>query len=469
DKPSSYRFKRKDCQRIETICQECGLGCPIHAYVKDGNLVRVEGSNFEDFRVQLCRLGRFDAIHNGRARVLRPMVREGGALRECSMEEALRRAAEELRANGSNVICLASGKYPNEVLELFKRFALEVLGTIYLDSFDGEWSRAISRSSQGSWVELGHFVEEESEYSIGLSRAPYGSWEDAECAFNDIERADCLLSIDLPFEVQKPIHSKIRKAVRRGNARLIVVNPGGDPLGELAEVFLRPKPGSEAILVEAISRAARGIRADLEDVARECGVAPDALRSAAEILRSSKRCVIIYGVGLVKVGGSRAVSALFDIAKGKERMNGRFGILSIKPSSNSLGAWRLMVTSAEGIPIQMGKRPRIVYALMGDDDSIDAKYLSGLKPDFLIVQSAYRSPATSIADVVIPATTWLERGGQLIGPDGKRHLAKKVLEPPNGVIGEAEVIAELSRRLGKGIAIPRGEGIGVEVREGPRR
>ncbi|MEM2082490.1 MAG: molybdopterin-dependent oxidoreductase, partial [Candidatus Bathyarchaeia archaeon] len=107
--------------------------------------------------------------------------------------------------------------------------------------------------------------------------------------------------------------------------------------------------------------------------------------------------------------------------------------------------------------------------LMGDDDSIDAKYLSGLKPDFLIVQSAYRSPATSIADVVIPATTWLERGGQLIGPDGKRHLAKKVLEPPNGVIGEAEVIAELSRRLGKGIAIPRGEGIGVEVREGPRR
>ncbi|MEM2226931.1 MAG: 2Fe-2S iron-sulfur cluster-binding protein [Candidatus Bathyarchaeia archaeon] len=469
DKLSSYKFKRKDCQAIETICQECGLGCPIIVYVKDGNPVRVEGPKLEDFRAQLCRIGRFDILHNGRARILRPMVREGEVLRECSMEEALRRAVEELRANGSNVLCLASARYPNEVLELFKKFALDVLGTMYLDTFDGEWSRAISKSSQGSWVELGHFVEEESEYSIGLSRAPYGSWEDAECAFNDIEGVDCLLSVDLPFEVQKPIHSKIRRAVRRGNARLIVVNPGEDPLGELADVFLRPKPGSEAILVGEISKAIRGDQTDLEDVARGCGVAIDALRSAAEILRSSKRCVIIYGAELVKAGGSKAVSALFDIAKGKERMNGRFGIISIKPSSNTIGAWRLMVTSAEGIPSRFGKGPRIVYALIGDDSSIDAEYLSDLKPDFLIIQSAYRSPVISIADVVIPATTWLERGGQLIGPDGRRHLAKRVLEPPRGVIGEAEVLAELSRRLGKEIPIPPGEGIGVEVREGPKR
>jgi len=463
DKFSSYKFKRKDCEKISTVCQECGLLCPIDAYTKNGNLVRIEGSNLDDFRVQLCRLGRFDVIYGKPPRILRPMVREGGELRERSMDEALKLVADRMRANFPNVICVASAKYPNEILELFKRFATDVLGTMYLDSFDGEWSRAISRSSQGSWVELGHFVEEESGYSIGLSKAPYGSWEDAECGFNDIQRADCLISVELGFKVQNPIHSQIRRAVK-GGAKLIIVNPGDDPLGEWASIFLKPSRGSEAILVEAISRAARGRAVDLEDVARECGVAPEALRSAVEILRASKRCIAIYGAGLVKVGGSRAVSALFEIAKEKERVNGRFGIISIKPSSNTLGAWRLMVTSAEGIPSQKGKGPRIVYALIGDDDSIDAKFLSNLKPDFLVVQSAYRSPATSMADVVIPATTWLERGGELIGQDGRRHLARKVLEPPAGVVGEAEVIAELSKRMGKEIPIPRAEGIGVEVK-----
>jgi formate dehydrogenase major subunit len=465
DKLSSYKFKREDCQKVTTICQECSVGCPIDAYVKDGNLVRIEGANLEDPRVQLCKLGRFDVIYNSRPRILKPMVREGGELRECSMEEALGLAADGMRANGSNIVCIASSRYPNETLDFFKKFAVETLGTIYLDSLDGDWGRAISKSSQGSWVELGHFVEGESEYSIDMSRAPYGSWEDAECTFNDIQKADCLLSVGLGFKVQNPIHSQIRRAARKNGAKLIVVNSRDDPLWDWADVCLRPRPGAEVALVEAISKAIGGDGANLEDVARECGVKPEDLRSAIEILRASKRCVMVYGEGFVRAGGPKAVSSLFDIAKRKEKMNGRFGIISIKPSPNALGAWRLMVTSAEGLPGRTGKGPRIVYALLGDDDSIDAKSLSSLKPDLLIVQGAYRSPVTSIADIVIPATTWLERGGQLIGSDGRRQLARKVLDPPLGVRDEVEVIAELSKRLGKDMA-PRGvEGGGIEVSE----
>jgi predicted molibdopterin-dependent oxidoreductase YjgC len=72
-------------------------------------------------------------------RLTEPMVRDGGALRTASWDEALDRAAEGFRRvrerQGAEAIGLFScSKATNEVNYLAQKFARTVLGTNHIDS-----------------------------------------------------------------------------------------------------------------------------------------------------------------------------------------------------------------------------------------------------------------------------------------------------------------------------------------------
>jgi formate dehydrogenase major subunit len=71
----------KDWQQVESVCSRCGLLCPTITYVKDNNLLKIEGkltgANGRPDRGQLCYKGRFEALKNKRKRLESPMVRDG--------------------------------------------------------------------------------------------------------------------------------------------------------------------------------------------------------------------------------------------------------------------------------------------------------------------------------------------------------------------------------------------------------
>jgi predicted molibdopterin-dependent oxidoreductase YjgC len=76
---------------------------------------------------------------NGLQRLTEPMVRDDGALRTASWEEALDRAADGLRAatqrNGGNGVGLFScSKATNEMNFVAQKFARQVLGSNNIDS-----------------------------------------------------------------------------------------------------------------------------------------------------------------------------------------------------------------------------------------------------------------------------------------------------------------------------------------------
>ena len=78
-------------------------------------------------------------MRNGKARLTEPMVRERGALRVATWDEALDRAAEGLRTarernGGHGVGIFSCSKATNEMNFVAQKFARQVLGSNNIDS-----------------------------------------------------------------------------------------------------------------------------------------------------------------------------------------------------------------------------------------------------------------------------------------------------------------------------------------------
>jgi predicted molibdopterin-dependent oxidoreductase YjgC len=119
-------------------------------------------------------------------------------------------------------------------------------------------------------------------------------------------------------------------------------------------------------------------------------------------------------------------------------------VISLKRSANSRGGWEL------GLAARDIKRNELqgLYLLLGDEKEVGGLIdrLKGI--DFLVVQASYHSPATSMADVVLPSPIWAEREGKYISMDGRSLELRRALEPQEGLLQDEEILIELSKKLG---------------------
>lgn len=70
--------------------------------------------------------------------------------------------------------------------------------------------------------------------------------------------------------------------------------------------------------------------------------------------------------------------------------------------------------------------------------------------DFLCVSDFFLSETAALADVVLPAAQWAEEEGTMTNLEGRVLLRRRAVEPPAGVKTDAETLALLAERLGRG-------------------
>lgn len=413
DKASSYKFNVKECQKVITICQQCSIGCPITVFVKDGKLVRIEGaSGLNNPKIQLCRIGRFDILYRDNVRILTPLIRKNGKFEKCSVEEVLTLLTEKINSSlkdGKKILCLASGIYTNEFLEAFKNFAINTLKTPYLGLTDSYWCEVISKSLRESL-------------------------KNVECQIEEIQKADCLIVIGVNFEVQNPIHSLIRKAIRLNNANLILISSSEkNSFANMAHIHLKTVFSAEGRLLDAILNTINGYSTDLGKIEKIIHEKMENLSLAISLIKKAKRCIIIYGENLVKSGGIKTINLIYETAKLHKN---KFNVIPIGPQLNSMNEHHLKIANEIGYNNLNLNEVEVAYLMLGDDVSI-SNSLNLPNSQFLIAHAAYYSPITSIADVVIPATTWLERDKEL----------SKYLKKPHEIIDEISFINKLSIKL----------------------
>jgi len=442
-KVSLYKGKTDECQQITTVCPACGVGCELNVLVKDNNLVRIEAPRLTEPRGPLCPIGRFELLYQTPPRVISPLVRvKQGELEECSLDKAVQVIAERLGEAKDGFAGIISTRTPSETLSLFHKFISEVVGSDWIDTRGGGSYRVISQG-----------IKQFQNKGKGL---------DIECPVEEILKADCILIAGAnPEETHPIIGTLVRRAVSQRGAKLIVIDPSRDVFPLRTDLWLKPKAGSEGVLLNGLAKTLidkglvkrEKIPAELVpslsqyktgEVSSATGIDKEKLELAAETYGRAEHGVIIYGEGLLQRNDPSLITTILNLADLTGNWVGdRLRVISLKPGANSRGAWELGL--AKGIKQD---KPKGLYLLLADEP-VDEELLSWLEGiDFLVVQASYHSPATSMADVVLPSPIWAEREGKYVSMDGRVLQLKQVLQPKEGLLQDQEILIEISKKLG---------------------
>jgi anaerobic selenocysteine-containing dehydrogenase len=277
----------------------------------------------------------------------------------------------------------------------------------------------------------------------------------------------------------------VREAQQRG-ARLVVVDPRQTPLARLADLHLAVRPGSDVAVALALHRVlfeeggadqsflaahARGVeplreRAAEWPIARAAevaGIAPDDLRRFAAMYAGIAPALIRCGWGLERNrnGGSAALAVLALPA-----VAGKFGVRGGGYLMSNSGAWTIdrgQWQTPDAPPARVVNMNHLGRALTElNDPPIKALFvynsnpavtmpdqnrvLRGLEREdlFTIVFDQVFTDTAAYADLVLPATTFLEAYDvtRAYGP-----LSLQLVQPVIDSVGEARPNAEVFSEL----------------------
>jgi NADH-quinone oxidoreductase subunit G len=452
-----YRFRARpwDVEDAGTVCTLCPSQCNVKLTIRDDSrVVRVLARDNQDVDDGwLCDKGRFayQSIH-AKERITAPLVRDGGALREVSWERGLSEATAALQKGGERTGAIVGGQATNEEGLLLQHLMRQALGSPHIDSRRGD--------------------PPSPDHARVLARP------ELSAAVSDIDYADTILVLGSePVDEAPILDLRVRKAVRRNGARLLVATSRPSTLDPSASASLRYAPGaSEALLVALVGAlgSPRGAGKDLAELASRGGVtrglragAPaangdtgQAVREAAELLRDAGEIVVLWGERISHGSrGAQTVEALLALASalglaGKEGA----GLIEVPADCNGRGLREVGCVSNLGPGLSDPKEvglpgPQILDAL-GDDLSALLLFQAEVAPeplaraDSVIAFAAFRDEQLDQhADVVFPAESYAEKDGTLTHPDGRLQRLRQAIGHPGDVRPGWSVLAELCARL----------------------
>ena len=482
----------KAVKTVTSICPHCPVGCQVTLEVdKRNRLIRaIPDRHGPANRGQGCFKGKFGMdFVNRRERLRTPRLRRDKAsdLVEVSWHDALDFLAERLdQYKGPEYALIASPRGTNEDNYVAQKFARVAMRSNNVDV------------SSNLRPEL---VEPLAEL-LGYPAATNGIWELAESA--------CFMVVSSNMtEEQNVVAVPIKIALQRGTP-LIVVDQRETELARHASVWLRPRPGTEAVLIAGMARAILDESLDDHDfladycenleelrnslwqfdlfkVERTTGIGQTKIREAARLFASTKPGAILYGldtlpsdaradcvrslVSLAMCTGNlgRRSTGLFPLFYGANEQGskdvgcGPDGLPGYRGSST---AQRELVENAWGAPLPREAglslygiveaiRSRKIKALhiLGDNQAFTdgslGNFLSALDGlELLVVQDCFESEITERADVVLPSATFAEAEGTYTNLERRIQLLRPALGPKGEEEVDWRVLSHIAQRMG---------------------
>ncbi len=221
---------------VSTTCPYCGVGCGIQAKVDvNDNIIEIlDDPDNQSSLGMLCVKGRFGfSFVNHPDRIKKPLIRREGEFVEAEWDEALDYVAERLSEyRGDSFGTLASAKATNEDGYMQQKFARLVMGSNHID----------------------HCTRLCHSPSVEAMLASLGSGATSN-SYIDYEEAGCLVIIGSDANSNHPVAaSRMRRAVVERGAKLIIINPRRIDMCDYADLWLRPRPGTDVALLNAMAK-----------------------------------------------------------------------------------------------------------------------------------------------------------------------------------------------------------------------
>jgi anaerobic selenocysteine-containing dehydrogenase len=459
----------------------CPLDCPdlcgLTVTVDAGKVVAVEG----DHRAPLtdgfiCGKVRKIADHvHGPERVMHPMVRVGakgaGQWRQASWDEALDLIAQRIDT-------------------IRKRSGAEAILPYHYGGSNG-WLTEGALATR-FFRRLGASNLDRTFCAAATTAATHGLYGRMPgIALEDYEHAKLIVLWGVnPSATGIHLVPVIERAIEKG-AKLVVIDPRRTPLARRADLHLAVRPGADLPVALAIINALftrghaneaflaahaaevgelrqRAAAWSLEAAAREANIDATALDQFVELYAAATPAGIRLGYGLERNrNGGSAVAAILAIPA----VAGKFGVRGGGfTMSNGDAKWTVTAEAAIGVPpaptrmINMSEigrvlatttGPRIEHLFVYNCNPVatapDQKLLvEQLARDdlFVVVHEQVWTDTANLADIVLPATTFLEHRELRRGYGNMRMYDSPAVVPP---VGEArsnnEVFGALLRKL----------------------
>jgi formate dehydrogenase major subunit len=410
------------------------------------------------------------------------------------LDEALnlvaRRMTEIKAASGPDALAfISSSKCTNEESYLMQKLARGVIGTNNMDN--------CSRYCQ-------------SPATVGLWRTVgYGG---DSGSITDIAQAGLVVIIGSNTAESHPVlATRVKRAHKLHGQKLIVFDLRENEMARRADVFLRPKPGTDLVWLSAISRYildhglaktsfleqwVNGLEEykkslepfTMEFAAERCGLPIETLKKVAHLIAEAKGVCILWAMGVTQhtMGSdtSTAISNLLLVTGNYMRPGA--GAYPLRGHNNVQGAsdhgampnyfpgyqsvddpeararfeagWKVKLPTAKGLDnhqmidaIHEGKL-KAMY-LFGEEISLvdsNSNYVDGglAKLEFFVVQDIFFSDTCRFADVVLPASPSLEKEGTFTSTERRIQRLYQVFEPLQDSRPDWQIIQDVANHLG---------------------
>jgi formate dehydrogenase major subunit len=478
-----------------TTCGYCGVGCRLEAHRADGRIVSISPAlDGPANKGHTCVKGRFaHQFARSRDRLTAPLVRESGGFRLASWEEAIDRVVDGLgrikAKHGPDAIAgLASSRATNEDCYVMQRMMRAAIGTHNIDNCSRVCHSPTSFALRKSF---------------GLSGAT-GS-------FDDIEAAEVALLIGVnPTQGHPVVGARIKQAAIKG-LKLITADPRRIELADYGQLHLANRPGTNAALLnglahvvirdglvdrafveertEGYEEVAELVEAYTPEAVEEItGVPADDLVQAAHMYAGAERGCILWGLGVTEHRyGSECVRLICNLAL----LTGNVGkpgaaLLPLRGQNNVQGSsdhgalpdtftdyrpvtddavtssfeqrWGVTMKREPGMKIPemfdaaVEGRLKAMY-IFGEDvaqtDPNTEHVVHALESlEFLVCQDIFENETTKYADVILPASAFLEKTGTFTNAERRVQLVEAANDPPGAAKTDFEILTTVSRELG---------------------
>ena len=415
------------------------------------------------------------------------------AFREASWDEALDLVARRLSGirdeHGPDALAgFGSAKCSNEEAYLFQKLVRACWGTNNVD----HCTRLCHASSVAALLE-----------GIGSGAVT--------TTYRDVANAEAALIAGSNTTSNHPVAASFFKEAHKRGTRLIVVDPRRSAIADHADWYCRIKPGTDVafynsmmqVIIEEdlvdhayVARFTENYEAlrktvaayPPEQAAKICGIDAETIRDVAIAFGRAQSAIIYWGMGISQhVYGTNNARCLIALSlltgnigkpgsglhplRGQNNVQGASDaglIPMVYPDYQSVEdpAIREKFERAWGRPLSPTRGLTVVEitaaALAGD---VRGMYILGENPflsdpnvskvrkalanlEFLVVQDIFLTETAETADVILPASSYLEKLGTYTNTDRRVQIGRPALRSPGQARLDWEIVCEVSTRMG---------------------
>ena len=489
------KMREERVKQTKTVCTYCGVGCSYDVWTKGRKILKIEPLQGDANQISTCVKGKFGWDYvNHKDRLQKPLIREGTTFREASWDEALglvaRRLSEIKQQHGPDAIgVVVSSKTTNEDGYVMQKLARQVIGTNNVDN--------CSRYCQ-------------SPATIGLFRT-VGLGGDSG-SIEDIAKSALILIVGSNTAESHPVlATRVKRAHKLHGQKLIVADVREHEMATRADIFFRPRPGTDLVWLSAFSRYmldhgyarrefleewVNGLdeyRRSLEPFTMEyasqiCEVPIETLTQVAEEIGKAESMCVLWAMGITQhtmgSDSSTAISNLLLITGNYMRPG--CGAYPLRGHNNVQGAsdmgampnnfpgyqsvedagirqrfetaWGVTLPPKKGldnhqmIDAVYDGRLRAMYLAGEDMISADANanHVAGgfEKLDFFVVQDIFFTETCRYADVVLPGAPALEKDGTFTSTERRVQRLYQALPELGDSRADWKITQDIARKLG---------------------